>query len=298
MLVSAQAALAQTDVAKLVKLKEFVVSASLEDFDVEDFIRQVQEDTTFYQAFLNLRYYPHDIKGAMVVYNKDESERGKLQRRARQFVSTDHRMWVEITWERSNRKLRKRNGEWKYLTAEMYHELFFPSTKQKVGNRIIDKNQELVSGSRMEKHKAQLKKMMFNPGAEIENVPLIGDKMAIFSEEMMQYYTYSIYAANWKDSIPCVVFSCATKDGEEDETVIRDMTTYFDRDTHEVLAREYRLAHNTLIFDFDISMKVENQQIDGRLLPVHVRYEGFWDIPFKKPEIISFQLECTDYVIE
>lgn len=294
---AALAANAQTDVARLVKLKEFVVSAGLEDLDVADFIRQVEDDTTFYQAFLNLRYYPHDMTGAMVVYNKDESERGTLQRKARQFVSTDDMMWVKVTYEKTNGKIKKRNGDWKYLTAEMYDEVFFPTQKQKVSNRIVSKDQELVSGSSLEKHKAQLKRMLFNPGAEIENVPLIGDKMAIFSDKMMPYYHYSIYPDTWADSVPCVVFSCYAQEGEEDKTVIRDMTTYFHRDTHEVIARKYRLAHNTILFDFDITMEVENKHVDGRLVPRHITYSGMWNIPFKRPEIISFQLKCHDYTI-
>lgn len=288
----------QTDVDKLVTLKAFVVSAGLADFDVADFIRQVETDTTFYQAFLNLRYYPHDMNGAMVVFEKDDSERGTLQRRARQYVSTDSMMWVDITYEKTNGKIRKRNGDWKYLTAEMYDEVFFPTQKQRVSNQIVSINQDLVSGSRMEKHKAQLKRMMFNPGAEIENVPLIGDEMAIFSDEMIPYYNYSIYAAEWKNSIPCIVFSCYAKEEVADKTVIRDMTTYFDRDTHEVISRKYRLAHNTILFDFDITMEVENMRVNGHLVPEHIKYSGYWDIPFKRPEIISFQLDCYNYLID
>ncbi len=288
---------AQTDIAKLITLDEFVVSAGLEDFDAADFIRQIQEDTTFYQAFLNLKYFPHDMKSAMVVYEKDESERGTLQRKARQFLSTDEIMWVDITYEKTNGKLKKRNGTWKYLTAEMYDEVFFPTEKQRVGNQIVEKEQEL-SGSGLDKHKAQLKKMLFNPGQEIQNVPFIGDKMAIFDETMTPFYNYSIYAYPWQDSIPCIAFSCYVKEGDEDEVVIRDMTSYFHRDTHEVIAREYRLAHNTILFDFDITMKVENKLQEGRLLPSKIEYSGQWDIPFKKPEIISFQIECANYVLQ
>ncbi len=286
---------AQTDIAKLVTLDEFVVSAGLENFDAADFIEQVQKDTTFYQAFLNLKYFPHDIKSAMVVYEKDESERGTLQRKARQFLSTDEKMWVDITYENTNGKIKKRNGDWKYLTADMYDEVFFPTQKQHVDNKIVSKEQEL-DGSGLEKHKAQLKKMLFNPGQEIENVPFIGDKMAIFDEKMVPFYMYSIYAYNWKDSIPCIAFSCYVKEGLEEEVVIRDMTSYFHRDTHDVIAREYRLAHKTLFFDFDISMKVENKIENGWLLPEKISYSGQWDVPFKKPEIISFQIECSDYL--
>lgn len=287
---------AQTDIAKLITLDEFVVSAGLEDFDAADFIRQIQEDTSFYQAFLNLKYFPHDIKSAMVVYEKDESERGTLQRKARQYLSTDEMMWVDINYEISNGKLKNRNGNWKYLTAEMYDEVFFPTKKERVDNQIVQQEQEL-SGSGLDKHKAQLKKMLFNPGKEIESVPLIGSKMAIFDQKMVPFYNYSIYAYSWQDSIPCIVFSCYVKEGDEDEVVIRDMTSYFHRDTHEIIAREYRLAHKTILFDFDITMKVENTLQSGVLLPSKIAYTGQWDIPFKKPEIISFKIECTDYVL-
>ena len=286
----------QTDIAKLITLDEFVVSAGLDDLDVEDFMEHVQKDSSFYQAFLNLKYFPHDIKSAMVVYEKDETERGTLQRRARQYLSTDEMMWVDIYFEKDNGKLKKKNGSWKYLTAEMYDEVFFPTEPEKVDNKIVQKEQEL-SGSGLEKHKSQLKKMLFNPGSEIRNVPLIGNKMAIFDEKMTPYYSYSIYAYNWEDSIPCVVFSCYAKEGFEDKTVIRDMTSYFHRDTHEVIAREYRLVHKTILFDFDISMKVVNEQKAGWLLPKNITYSGQWKIPFKKPEIISFQIECSDYVL-
>lgn len=287
---------AQTDIATLITLDEFVVSAGLEDLDVEDFMEHVQKDSSFYQAFLNLKYFPHDMKSAMVVYEKDETERGMLQRRARQYLSTDEMMWVDIYYEKDNGNLKKRNGNWKYLTAEMYDEVFFPIEPEKVSNEIVQKEQELT-GSGLEKHKSQLKKMLFNPGSEIKNVPFIGNKMAIFDEKMVPFYNYSIYAYNWEDTIPCVVFSFYTKEGFEDKTVIRDMTSYFHRDTHEVIAREYRLVHKTILFDFDIAIKVENEIQEGWLLPKKINYSGQWKVPFKKPEIISFQIDCSDYVL-
>jgi len=288
----------EEDIAKMVTMDEFVVRAAIEDFDVEDFVSQVIKDTTFYQAFLNLKYFPHDIKGAMTVYDKDESEFATLQRKARQFLSTDEQKWVEITFEKTNGRIKKRNGKWRYLTAEVYDDVFFPLEKRKVSNEMVQREQELEANSKIEKHKAQLKKMLFNPGQPIDNVPFIGDKLAIFSKEMVQYYDYSIFLYEYQDTIPCIAFSSFAKEGEEDEVVIRDMTTYFHRDTHEVVAREYRLAHKTILFDFDINIKVENMLIDGWLMPVLVSYDGGWDVPFKKPEIISFKMKCFNYVTE
>jgi hypothetical protein len=288
---------AQAEIAKVVRMSEFVVSAGLSDLDTEDLIKQVTQDSTFYQAFLNLKYYPHNMEGTVQAFYKDDTEWGAMERKAKRLVTDDRMMWVEILQESTNGKIRKRNGEWKFLTVEMYDDVFYPTQKERVSNEIQKMDQELVSGSKLEKHQAQLKRMLFNPGAPIDNVPFIGDKMAIFSDEMVPYYDYSIYAQNWQDTIPCIVFSCFTKTGEEDETVIRNMTSYFHRDTKEVIAREYRLAHSTIFFDFDISIKVENTLIEGELVPVRIEYDGFWDIPFKRPEIIKFDLNCTNYVI-
>jgi len=285
----------QTDIAKMVTMDEFVISAAIEDFDVEDFISQVVDDTTFYQAFLNLKYFPHEIEGDMVVYAKDESEAATLQRLATQHLTDDEIKWVEIKSEKSNGKIKKKNGNWKYLTAEVYDDVFFPTHQHKVSNEITQRDQELVTGSKMEKHKAQLKKMLFNPGQPIDNIPFIGDKLAIFSPEMVPFYDYSIFLYDYADSIPCIAFSSYVKTGEEDEVVIRDMTSYFHVDTREVIAREYRLAHETIFFDFDISIKVENKLKDEWLLPISVFYDGWWDIPFKKPEIIRFSMKCSGY---
>jgi hypothetical protein len=288
----------KTEIAKMVTMDEFVVRAAIDDFNVEDFISQVIEDTTFYQAFLNLKYFPHEIKGAMTVYDKDETEFATLQRRAKQHLSDEELKWVEITFEKTNGRIKKRNGKWRYLTAEVYDDVFFSTEKNKVSNEMVQREQELEADSKMEKHKAQLKKMLFNPGQPIDNVPFIGDKLAIFSPEMVSFYDYSIFIYEYNDTIPCIAFSSYVKEGDEDEVVIRDMTSYFHRDTREVIAREYRLAHKTFLFDFDISIKVENMLLDGWLMPTSVSYDGAWDVPFKKPEIISFKMECSDYVID
>ena len=288
---------AQEDIAKLVTMDEFVVSAGLEDFDVEDFVDQVINDTTFYQAFLNLKYYPHKVNSEIQVFKTDESEKGKMYREAVQRRNLDNESWIEIQFEKTNGKIKKRNGEWKYLTAEMYDDVFFPEGKQKVSNEMTEREQELVGGSKLEKHKAQLKKMLFNPGQEIDNVPFIGDKLAIFDAEMVPYYDYAIFTYDWNDSIPTIAFSQYVKKGMEDDVVIRDMTSYFHKDTREVIAREYRLAYNTIFFDFDISIKVENQVVEGEIVPKRIDYDGAWDIPFKKPEIIKFYLDCYNYVI-
>lgn len=282
------------DVVKAVTLGEFVVSAD-DDFQVEDFMQKVMTDSSFYQAFMNLKYYPHLFDSEIEVFDKKDREKAKLKRNAQQFLDDEIR-WVEILSETGNGKMYKRNGSHKYLTAEMYDELFFDSQKEPATLHIYEYEQQEVKGNKIDKYKSQLKKMMFNPGQAIVSVPLIGKKMAIFSDEMVEYYNYNIYSAYNQDSVYCYVFQIDAKpEFKSNKTVIKKMTSYFDKSTMQVLNREYVLSNNTPLFDFDIWMKVDNTIKNGVLLPKKISYIGDWDVPFRYPEIIKFDIRAWDY---
>ncbi|NNC82472.1 MAG: hypothetical protein HKN79_02765 [Flavobacteriales bacterium] len=65
----------QEDAVKMaVQLPEFIISAD-DSFDAEDFMRHVLTDSSFYQAFIHLKYVPHDFTSTLVVKNKGEKER-------------------------------------------------------------------------------------------------------------------------------------------------------------------------------------------------------------------------------
>ena len=288
----------QESIVKSVDLGEIVINASLSDLDVNAFMKKVKQDTTFYKSFLNMKYYAHDIKGAVAVYDNDNGEMGTMKRIARQH-DEGGKMWVKILKEETNGKIRKRNGDWRYLTAKMYDEVFFPQTPEPVSNRIDKMDQEIVKGNRFDKYESELKKFMFNPGAAIESVPLIGHKMAIFDPDMIPYYDYHIFAYTYQDSIPCIAFNCKAKpDAGENQTVIKEITSYFNKKTGQVMARDYTLSNHTLLFMFDIKMHVENELLDGVLVPTHITYSGEWNMPFHRKEIISFQLVCDNYSIK
>lgn len=284
----------QEDIKKAVQLPEFVISAD-DSFNPEDFMDHVLNDSSFYQAFINLKYIPHEFDSDLVVRNKGEKEKGKLYREARQELTGQKRV-VTIDHQETNGKVLKKNGQHKYLTAEMYDEVFFPDISESVGPSISKFEQLEQKGSKLDKFKSQLKKMMFNPGREILSVPFIGDKMDIFSEDMVEYYDYSVYSAYGPDSVYCYVFQVDAK-GEfrSNKTVIKKMLSYFDKESLQVLSREYRLVNSTVLFQFDIWMKVENRLSQGKLLPRRIQYDGNWDIPFKSPEIIQFDIRCSNY---
>jgi len=286
---------AQEDrVVKAVQLKEFVISAD-DDLDVESFMTHVMTDSSFYQAFINLKYLPHRFNSELEVMNRKGGEKGRMYRDALQRL-VDGKRVVEIREENTNGKLYKRNGEHRYLTAQMYDEVFYPEVAEPVSPHIHRMKQEEVSGSKLDKYKSQLKKMLFNPGQEIVSVPFIGDRMDIFAEDMWEYYDYSIYSDYGPDSAYCHVFLVESKAGfRAGKTVIKRMKTYFDKESRQVLSREYRLSNDNIFFEFDIWMKVENEVQDGLLLPQRIQYDGQWDIPFKSAEIIRFDIDCSDY---
>jgi hypothetical protein len=292
-----QVSFSQNEVFKAIELDEVTISAALADFKVEDFVNRVKNDTTFYKAFLNLKYFPQKFNSSIVVYNKDDAEKASMTRKSNRVVENDM-MWVEIIEEKTKGKIKDKKGDFNYLTADMFDEVFFNVEKEKVSNNIAQVNQELSRESKIEKHKSQLKKMMFNPGQEIGNVPLIGDKMAIFDDRMVPFYEYRISSQMYGD-VDCYVFTVKSKpESTNKQTVIKELISYFDKETMNVMGREYHLAHATPLFDFDIRMKIQNFILLNQLLPKLIEYSGFWDVPFKKPEVVAFNINCFDYKIE
>jgi hypothetical protein len=281
-------------VVKAVQLKEFIITAE-EGMDAQGFMDAVMIDSSFYQAFLNLKYFPHRMESFLEVRNKGEKEKANLRRRANQSLVSGKRT-IEITSEIVSGKLYNRKGEHRYLTAQMYDEVFFPKEPESVSRNISKLEQEEVKGSKLEEYKSQLKKMMFNPGQEIVSVPFIGDKMDIFSPDMTEYYDYSVFSAYNPDSVWCYVFLVEAKpEFSKNKTVIKRMTSYFDKATMEVMNREYSLSNNTLFFEFDIWMKVDNKRIGKEVVPTRIQYDGEWDIPFKSVENITFDIRCSNY---
>lgn len=283
------------DVAKIVILEGVNIQAVEDDFDTDAFIDKVKSDSTFYLAFKALNYYPAVYKGWLKAYKRGEVEKGHVIREAERFREDDW-MWVEIIQEDFKGKIKKKNGEYKYLTAETWDEVFFPQVKQKVSMHMAKDFDKVKGQSKAEKHKMEVKQMMFNPGNEVDGVPLIGKKMGIFEEDMHEYYDYSVYSAYYKDSIQCLVFTAeALPEFRKGKTVIKSLTTYFNQETFEVMQREVFLSYSSLPIDFDIYIKVENQLVKDVLLPENIYYKGFFDVPFMKKEEVEFKLNDFHY---
>jgi hypothetical protein len=283
------------DIVKVVSLNEITIQAVADDFDTDAFIETVKSDSTFYLAFKAMNYYPSIYHGWLKAFKKGEVEKGYVIRKAERIRSGDW-MWVELLEEEEKGKIRKRNGDYKYITAEAWDEVFFPQKKRKVNMNMHKDFDKYKSLSKSEKHRMEVKQLMFNPGNEVDGIPIIGKKMGIFEEDMHQYYEYSVYTDMYKDTVTCLVFEAiALPEFQKGKTVIKTLTTYFDQETLEVMQRQVLLSYSSMLIDFEIYIDVKNQKLNGVLLPEMIYYKGFFDVPFMKKERVEFRLDEFNY---
>ncbi|MBV6403688.1 MAG: hypothetical protein IT228_03525 [Flavobacteriales bacterium] len=279
-------------------LDEAVVVAQREGFDVAAFIARVRTDTTFRHAFLNLRVHPHRTEGELRVHDPRDRERAGFFRTAHlvriQGADGADRT-VQVTDSvRETGRLRQPDGDHRYLTARMFESLFFPEGARPVPRSVADLDGRRSGGSRFDRYRADLKRFMFSPGEELE-VPIVGDKLALFDPDIARHYAMSIWSGV-RNGHDCWVFSADMRpDAPRNAVVVRTMDTWFDKASGQVIAREYRMQHAGLILRFDIAMVVDLDVRDGLLVPTHVHYDGDWDLPMQRRERVRFFLRTTQW---
>ncbi len=282
-------------ITNVYQLGELVIRGRAEGLDLEGFMRQVMEDTSFQHAFLNTRFHAHAMEGRFNVRNKGERETASMYRAGRLLRSAKEAVLVlDSVQETGN--LRDRKGGFRYLTAELYDDVFFPKGTRRADNSIRAHRNEPAPKGRIAKYKAELKQFMFNPGQEIAGVPFVGDKLAIYDPELVVLYDHTI-GSEAHNGRPCWRFASLAKDPASNATVIKRMVTWFDQATMQVMGRTYRIQHGSILLDFDISIAVENTLVNGDLVPTSVAYDGDWDIPLRKRELVRFDLRYTDWVV-
>ena len=278
---------------KSIQLDPLTISAQNE-FDIKAFIQRVKEDTTFYQAFINLRYYPHKSIGNLWVYNKKEKEKATEKISVTQHLDKSY-MWQKRKTISSSGKLRTNKGKYRFTTAEIYYDIFFPSDTTPVSTEIPNVKEESVGNSKKAKYIHDLKLMLFNPGEDISGVPIVGKKMSNFDNDMIEYYDYTVSMINF-NGMECYQFTCAAKpEYKEYKTVIKNLTTVFNKGTMAVLNRQYSMRYKSILFQFDVQINVRNEMENGIIIPLSISYNGYWDIPFKTQEKITFTIKNSNY---
>ena len=269
-------------------LDEVMIQAVKKGFDVNDFVNMVKSDTSFWEGFRNLRNAQHLVEGNILIYGKKNNVRASRYRKAIQVVKQSRR-WMAIVEEKVAGDFYNRKETPEYYTAELFDELFF--YKDTLG--LVPASESVASGTGTSNSSniSKLKKLVFNPGSEIEGVPVVGKRMAVFDDDMVKYYDYSISFKTYHDTVSCYVFSCIEKEGAGDYPVLKSLNTWFDSSTLNIVYRDYRYQYSGLLFDFDVTMKVTMNYDFGLLYPSKIEYTGFWDIPLRKEEKVDFNLD-------
>ena len=118
---------------------------------------------------------------------------------------------------------------------------------------------------------------------------------------MQKYYDYIISEKTYKDTLECYEFVCRMKSDlsqdEQEEVLIRELVSYFDRNTFNVVFRKYIMQYDYWLIDLNVTVDVEMGYAQDKLIPSYINYKGYWDIPFRKPEIAEFKLWNSDFII-
>jgi hypothetical protein len=276
---------------KMITLSEVVLNKKL---NIPTFINRIKADTSFYKAFRNLRILGFTAINDIRMLKKDGSIKASLHSKTKQLRQHGCRK-METLEEQVTGDMYDDNHQFNYYTANMYASLFF--TKDSVcGEDNIVKGREFSAAGKsgIEKHKEQLKQLFFNPGKKIKGIPFISNKTPIFEDEMADKYDMEI-DMDLYNKTSCYIFSQKVKPGFEDDVVIDEMTTWFNDSTYEVVARNYSLSYSAGVYDFKVQMQVEMTHYGQYLVPALIRYNGNWDVAFKKRERGVFTATLFDF---
>ena len=278
---------------KVITLSEVVVNNKL---DVENFIRRVEEDSSFYKAFRNLHLIGYTAFNDIRMLKKDGSIDAALYSKTKQIRKNGCRT-MQTLEEKITGKMYDNNHEFIDYTPKMYASLFFTKGEICGEDNVVGNREFSTSGlSGLEKHKEQLRMLFFNPGRKINGIPFMGNKTAIYSDDMADRYDMAIDYKTYA-GIECYVFTQTVKEGSRGKVVVDEMKTWFDASNMKVVARTYSLAYNAAVYDFKVDMEVQMTNVGDLTVPKVIRYNGNWKAITKKRERAVFTATLFDFVL-
>lgn len=281
------------DTIKTIQL-DSVVKITAQKFGIETFINAIISDTSFYEAFRNMKKYTFIAENRIFSYDKNNKVDGKVYRKIRHNNDGPYKM--EYLVKENSGNLYKKNGKYQLYTIEMFDYIFMNAYNT---DFVPNAPASGGKGGTNESYKDKLKTLIFNPGRPIKGLPFIGNKTEIFTANMRQYYDYSFYSATYLDSIPVYRFKVAVKPDlskwTKDGLMIKELVTIFDKRTFEILGRYVDMKYSNMLFDFDVQMNIEMSYFNEVKLPTKITYQGNWDYPLKKEERASFLVVHKDY---
>ncbi|MCA6490359.1 MAG: hypothetical protein IM551_10075 [Chitinophagaceae bacterium] len=268
------------------------------NFNYRAVLSAIQQDTSFYKAFRNLRILGYSSYNDIRMLDKKDKLKASLYSKTMQHRINNCR-YTEVLQEEVTGDFYAEGRKYNYMTAELYASLFFAKDTICGENNIVKGHSIRASGKKgLDKHKEQLKMLFFNPGKKIPGIPFIGDKLDLYDESAHELYDYRLDVQEWKGSL-VYVFTITPKEElgflKNDRVVVDRMVTWMDMKTLEVMARNYSLSYKAGVYDFDVSMEVEMTRFKELIVPRVLRYKGNWDVVFKKREKAVFTATLFDF---
>jgi hypothetical protein len=274
-----------------ITLSEVVVNNKL---NVPTFITRIKNDTSFYKAFRNLHILNFTAINDIRMNDGDGKMKAGLRSTTKQLRSNNCRS-MQTLEEQVTGDIYDENREFNYYTAKMYASLFFTTgTVCGEDNIVTGKEFSTAGKSGLEKNKEQLKMLFFNPGRRINGLPFISNKTAIYDDEMADKYDMNIDIDVFKGQ-SCYIFTQKVKPGNKDDVIVDEMTTWFNDQTFEVVARNYSLSYGAGVYDFKVQMEVVMTKFGEYLVPSLIRYIGNWKIVLKPRERGVFTATLFDF---
>ncbi|MFT6849704.1 MAG: hypothetical protein ACJATA_000502 [Sphingobacteriales bacterium] len=275
-------------IVKSVVLDSLVITAN--PLMAEDFIREIEKDTLFYRAFADLKFYEYLAENKIYTYDKKGRKDAFIYRKV-DHVIRDSVHISNVLLTKDSGDVFKRNGDFELFTVQMLSYLFNMGGEINLSNaKEYDEKSDGVEG----KLKEKLKLLIARPGTRIDGIPFISGKTAIFEPDMRQYYDYTFHHATYRDTMNVYRFECILKkdlkSNKEDDLIINELTTIFDKKTFNIVARYIDVSYKSMLADCDIRMNFELAYVGRKLLTEVVEYDGYWDIPFRKKEKVSFKV--------
>lgn len=260
----------------------------------QDFIDQILRDTSFYEAFRNMKKYAFTAENRVYTYDKKNKVEGKIYRKLRHSnVAGTHK--IQYLAKSDSGQVYKRNGKYELYTVEMFDYIFMNA----YNSDFVKGGDSPNSGGKNESYKDKLKTLIFSPGRPISGIPFISKKTEIFSPDMKNLYRYEFARGTYLDSIPVYRFKVTQRldllDEQKDDIMIKELTTIFDRRDFQILGRYVDMKFKNFVMDFNVQMNIELNHFGGELLPTKISYQGNWDVPFHKEERASFLVLHKDY---
>ena len=276
-------------------LKPVIVQSHM---DYASLLKRIQNDTTFYKAFRNLHIIEFSSYNDIRMRDKNGDVQASYYSKTMQLRENDCRS-TQTLEQKTTGDFLKNNGDFNYLTGEMYAAIFL--TKGKIcgeDNIVAGRTFSTENKTGTEKHKEQLKMLFFDPGRKIPGIPFIGNKLDLYDEDARKLYNYTLDYDTYKGEY-VYIFSIKPKEDlgffHRNDIVVDEMTTRFDAATMEVVGRTYSLSYKAGLYDFTVSIEVEMTHAGKLLVPETMRYKGNFSAITKKRERGEFTATLFDF---